>query len=113
MKKYSIQLLTTVGIAVLSGIVGYSLHDRIHPRPTIDVQAPEVQNVIMKCAKGRGSFVINVSDGWVKLNNCPVLDAAKGFWEAVNSMAGKTCGPIMDLPTPVKVGPNGYSGETK
>ena len=84
-------VIISLSIAAFGGVIGFNLHDRIHPRPTIDVTAPEVQNVIIKCAKGKGSFVINVSDGWVKLNQCPVDDAAKGFWQAVNTMAGKTC----------------------
>jgi hypothetical protein len=79
----------SIGLLVVGGIGGYNIER--HMRPTIDVTAPEVQNVIIKCAKGKGSFVINVSDGWVKLNQCPVDDAAKGFWQAVNAMAGKTC----------------------
>ena len=86
-----ISTLVAAGLMFMGGIAGFNLHDRIKPRPTIDVTAPEVQNVIIKCAKGKGSFVINVSDGWVKLNQCPIDDAAKGFWQAVNAMAGKTC----------------------
>jgi hypothetical protein len=92
-QRETVNAIVAMAVGLLGGIVGYGVHDRFNPRPTIDVTAPEVQNVIIKCAKGKGSFVINVSDGWVKNNSCPIDDAAKGFWQTINSMAGKTCLP--------------------